>query len=306
MTAGSNGTNTPEGGDDPFGYLYRSNDGAPAQAQQPGVPRTSYHQVRAVGERRNGPQQAQAVHQSPSPYYAAPEAQTGTPGGPATPAPPRGGRGQGPHRRNGLLIGALAVVAAVVIGVGAAVAFSGDDDKPDPSAAPTSGQQDAGSSSQEEPEPPKEGDGKDKPDESSELPSEDASSLRLDNGPEVSKDISGSKAKDGAYIAGFGQEGASATWTTEVPKAGKYRLYVSYSVPGKDSKMGLWVNDGQQPQNLNFKNFAKAGDGDWAKGWTYTYGEVNTHEGTNVFRISCGKGDACDVAVDRVWLAEMG
>jgi hypothetical protein len=56
MTAGNDGT--PEN-DDPFAYLYRSEDGEqPDQAGgqqaggQPGVPRTSYHQVQRVGERR--------------------------------------------------------------------------------------------------------------------------------------------------------------------------------------------------------------------------------------------------------------
>ncbi|WP_461028543.1 carbohydrate-binding protein, partial [Streptomyces sparsus] len=214
-----------------------------------------------------------------------------------------GSRGSGPRKRNGLLIGALAVVAAVVIGVGAAVAFSGDE-KANASQEPTAPASSAGQDEQEN-EGPQENDGGGEPEEKSELPSEDASSLRLDNGPEVAKDIPGSKAKDGSYVAGFQPGAGSVTWTAEVPEAGKYKLYVSYSVPGKDAKMGLWVNDGQKPQNLNFKNFAKAKQGDWEKGWTYTYGEVTAHEGTNVFRVSCGQDDSCDVAVDRVWLAEM-
>ncbi|UGY92116.1 carbohydrate-binding protein [Streptomyces gobiensis] len=296
MTAGNNGTNAPEG-DDPFGYLYRSEDGTPTQAQQPGVPRTSYNQVRAVGERRYG-------QQAPSPYYAAPETQPS--GGDVTrqhPEPSGNGHGQPPQKRNGLLIGALAVVAAVVIGVSAAVLFS-DDDKANagPNPSPTADAQ-PGEDGNRDGET-HEDKGGDKEDPKAELPKEDASSLRLDNGPIVASDAKGAKSTNGDYIAGFNKEGATATWTTEIPEAGKYRLYVGYTVPGKDMKMGLWVNDAQRPQNLNFTNFAKAEEGDWEKGWTYTYGQVNVHEGANTFRISCGKGDACDVAIDRVWLTE--
>ncbi|MCI0383666.1 carbohydrate-binding protein, partial [Streptomyces sp. CNQ085] len=86
MTAGNNGSGTPEN-DDPFAYLYRSEGGtggdAGAAAPQPGVPRTSYNHVRAVGERRYGGQQGQQQgpppHQpqqpphQPSAHYAAPE-----------------------------------------------------------------------------------------------------------------------------------------------------------------------------------------------------------------------------------------
>ena len=65
MTAGNNGASKPED-DDPFGYLYADGQAAGAQppgqggygypgpAAQPGVPRTSYNQVRTVGERQYG------------------------------------------------------------------------------------------------------------------------------------------------------------------------------------------------------------------------------------------------------------
>lgn len=110
MTAENNGTGAaPEGGDeDPFAYLYRQEGGAQqpaAPGQQPGVPRRSFNQVRAVGERQYGygypqqqqqrtggygypqqgsgyaqqqsgygyPQQPPPPQHQPSPHYAAPE-----------------------------------------------------------------------------------------------------------------------------------------------------------------------------------------------------------------------------------------
>ncbi|MFV2119453.1 hypothetical protein ACE14D_13800, partial [Streptomyces sp. Act-28] len=103
MAAGNhgNGEGTPED-DDPFGYLYADGQAAgggqggygypgPAGAQ-PGRPRTSYNQVRAVGERPRGqvPPQPQYGQQHGTPYgqphpqYAAPEAYPG--GAPARPS----------------------------------------------------------------------------------------------------------------------------------------------------------------------------------------------------------------------------
>ena len=83
MTAGNNGASKPED-DDPFGYLYADGQAAGAQppgqggygypgpaAQQPGVPRTSYNQVRTVGERQYGqvpPQQAYGQQSAQDPY----------------------------------------------------------------------------------------------------------------------------------------------------------------------------------------------------------------------------------------------
>lgn len=114
MTPGNNGASTPED-DDPFGYLYEDGQASgatpprsggygypgPSAPHQPGVPRTSYNQVRTVGERQYGqvPQQQygqpQAPHgQQPQQYgqqqygqptaqYAAPETYGGAPTGPA-------------------------------------------------------------------------------------------------------------------------------------------------------------------------------------------------------------------------------
>lgn len=89
MTAGQDGTPENPENDDPFGYLYRSEDGS----QQPAAPRTSYNQVQRVGERRPQPQQQPQAQ----PGYGYPPQQGGQPGGYGYPqqAPPaqQGGYG---------------------------------------------------------------------------------------------------------------------------------------------------------------------------------------------------------------------
>ncbi|MBB1244761.1 hypothetical protein GL263_14460 [Streptomyces durbertensis] len=303
MTAGNHGTNPPEG-DDPFGYLYRSEGGEPAeQGQQAGVPRTSYNQVRAVGERRYGQQRPQQPAGQPGPnaYYAAPETQPG--GLDAARASGGGGHGRSdapqPRRRNGLLIGALAVVAAVVVGVGAAVAFSDDDGKKDQGQEQTPPPDNGGDEPDEQPGDEQPGD-EDKP---TKLPREDASSLRLDNGPQVGGDIPGSRARDGKYVHGFA-EGAAVTWSTEVAKGGDYTVFLGYSVPGRDADSTLTVNGEAQSRPVRMSNFAGAGKDDWEKGWTKTYAWISLKDGANEIKVSCESGNTCEFALDQVWLVE--
>ncbi|WP_340560436.1 hypothetical protein [Streptomyces sp. GSL17-111] len=334
MTAGHNGTTPPEG-DDPFGYLYRQEGGAPGAAPQQGVPRTSYQQVRPVGERRYGtpqgspaqppqghgggygypPQNPQGAHGGtggygyppqaspeaayPNAHYAAPETQPG--GRAATRGTGRPGPGHGGgQRRNGLLIAALAVVGAVLVGVGAAVAFSGDDNDKAGANSATDGERQPGS---DDPEPkddaPKD---EDEQDGEVELPTEDASSLRLDNGPVVAGDIPGSRAEDGKYVAGLNKPGATVTWTTEVPEAGKYTVFVGYTVPGADANARLAINGKPSNRPLNLKNWANAEPDAWEKGWTRTFAWVELQDGQNTIQVSCAEGNACEFAMDRVWL----
>ncbi|CAM5336382.1 carbohydrate-binding protein [Streptomyces californicus] len=224
MTAGNNGASKPED-DDPFGYLYADGQAAGAQAPgqggygypgpaaQPGVPRTSYNQVRAVGERQYGQQQApqhqggygyppqQGYGQStqqynrPNPQYAAPETY---PGGGAHGQPPaQGGRGGGPGRggpnTKALLIGAVAVVAVVLIGIGAAL-LTGNDDKGDGKNEATSSQEPAG-----EVEESKKPESK-KPEETPkpvELPKQDAATLSLRGTASLDSSVKGAKGANG-------------------------------------------------------------------------------------------------------------
>ncbi|MFC0599978.1 carbohydrate-binding protein [Streptomyces palmae] len=341
MTAGNNGADAPEN-DDPFGYLYRqegqeadqpgqSGQNAPRTGgygypgpgtpHQPGVPRTSYNHVRAVGERTYGGQQqpgrapqgygnaGQPGYAQPGPgqpgygqpgygqqnaHYAAPETLPG--GAPRQPAPARGGRGggRGPNTK-GLLIGAIAVVAVVIVGIGAAVLNNNSGDKKDQDQTGPTKQPTAAPSV--EPRTPTK-----KPDKPAPLPTQDASGLALAGGATTASDIKGAKSEGGTYVAGINTPGASATWTVDVEKTGSYDMYVSYGVPGEDQGLTLTVNSNAIDRKIRMDNFAHAPKGDWEKGWTYTYSTVQLNKGTNTLKLSCEAGDRCNVNLDQVWL----
>ncbi|MET4672661.1 carbohydrate-binding protein [Streptomyces microflavus] len=325
MTAGNNGASKPED-DDPFGYLYADGQAAGAQppgqggygypgpAAQPGVPRTSYNQVRTVGERQYGQQQVppqqgygyppqqnygQPAQQynAPNPQYAAPETY---PGGAPTahhgsvPGGGSGGRG-GPNNK-ALLIAAVAVVAVVLIGIGAAL-LSGDDGDKDKKNNEAVSSQGPADKAEESGKPDK------KPEETPkpvELPKQDAATLTLGGSASLDSTVKGAKGANGNYI-NLNEAGRSATWTVDVPEAGPYTLYVTYGVPGKDAKTTLTVN-AQEPRSINMKNFAKAAEGDLEKGWTNTYAYVQLDKGSNTLKLSCETGDQCDANLDQLEL----
>ncbi|MFD8635091.1 MULTISPECIES: CBM35 domain-containing protein [unclassified Streptomyces] len=328
------GANQPED-DDPFGYLYADGQAAgatpPGQAggygypgpaggpsgAQPGVPRTSHHQVRTVGERRNaGAQRGHVPAQQQPGYqaqYQAPEAlQAGGYGVPPQQQPPQhqtqtmshsgghgGHGGGGGSSRRGLLIAAVAVVATVVIGISAAVIFSPKDKNKNGKNEANGGQQSAA------PQNPSSApaSGSPKPSQAP-LPKGEAAGagMALSGGARLESTVQGSKSSDGQYVGGFNQPGAALTWTVEVPEAGDYTLFVNYGVPGKDGKATLTVN-GQSPnQSLNLSNFAKAADGAWDKGWTRTYAWITLKKGPNALKISCEAGNQCDVVFDQLEL----
>ncbi|MGW0330462.1 carbohydrate-binding protein [Streptomyces sp. NPDC003011] len=312
MTAGNNGASTPED-DDPFGYLYA--DGQANGAQPPsgggyGYP-NSVNRVRAVGQRQYGqqapaaataaygqvPQQAQAPYGQSNTHYAAPES---FPGGAPTAQhaqPSYGGGGGGRRGPNtkGLLIGAVAVVAAVVIGIAVAMTNGNDDDSAggdQASTAPTTSQSG-------KPSPSASGSAAAQAD----LPATDAKTLRLGAGVVTASDVEGATAEGGVYVTGLNQVGSEVTWTVNgIPKQGTYTLFADYSVPGKDQEMTLTVNGKAFGSKLNLGNFAGAGEGDYAKGWTKTYAWPTLNKGTNTISISCQNGDKCDVLLDRLRL----
>ncbi|WP_406209243.1 CBM35 domain-containing protein [Streptomyces decoyicus] len=303
MTAGNNGADTPEN-DDPFAYLYRSEGGeggAPGPsgdgpaARQPGVPRTSYNQVRAVGQRQYGQQAPQQVtYGQQNAHYAAPET---LPGGDRTrSAPAPGNGGQEPRRgRNGLLIGAVAVVAVVCIGIGVAMLTNGKNAKDDTAGkpGPTAGDKVSPGDKPKKPAPGK-------------LPKEDAGSLRLDGGATTAKDVPGARSTSGSYVGGFNQVGAKVQWTVDAPRAGDYRLYVRYGIPGEDANATLAVNSKPNSQPIGLKNFIHSPKGDWEKGWQTTWAPVTLNKGSNTIEISCGQGNQCNANLDQVWLQRGG
>ncbi|MCX5341881.1 carbohydrate-binding protein [Streptomyces atratus] len=310
MTAGNNGANTPED-DDPFGYLYEDGQAAGAQpprqggygyppvAPQPGVPRTSYNQVRTVGERQYGQQVPnQQPYGQPNAQYAAPETYPG--GAPTAHVPQQGGRGRsggpgkgGPNTK-GLLIGAVAVVLVVLIGIGAAL-ITGNDNKDKKKDEATSS---AGPGDQVEESPkPQNSASSEAP---AELPKQDAATLKLGGTAQLDNTTKGAKSANGQYI-NLNEVGRSATWSVEVPKAGPYTLFVTYGVPGKDAKTSLTVN-AEAPREIRMKNFAEAPEGDLEKGWTTTFAWVNLTKGANTLMISCNEGDECDANLDQLSL----
>ncbi|MFE7232047.1 carbohydrate-binding protein [Streptomyces sp. NPDC057596] len=296
MTPGNSGASTPED-DDPFGYLYA--DGQANGAQPPsggyGYP-NSVNRVRAVGQRQYGqvPQQ-QGAYGQPSAHYAAPES---LPGGAPTRQQPQGGggRGRGPNTK-GLLIGAIAVVAAVVIGIG--VAMIGDDSgKKDDNQAggtpPTATQSTEPSPSASSSAP-----------SVGELPKTDAEALQLGGGATKASDIKGAQATGGVYVTNFNNVGASATWTVDgIPEDGKYTVFIGYGVPGKDGTATLTVNGAVSSRPINLNNWAQAAEGDYEKGWTKTYNWIQLNKGTNTIKISCEQGNQCDANLDQLWLAK--
>ncbi|MEV7870075.1 CBM35 domain-containing protein [Streptomyces sp. NPDC088124] len=333
MTAGNNGANKPED-DDPFGYLYEDGQAAagagqrrqggygyPGPTTQPGVPRTSYNQVRAVGERQYGGQQTappqQAAYGQQQAYGQAPQGQQapsqhgahghghGRQNGAATTQVPaqRGGRGSGggPNTR-GLLIGAIAVVAVVVIGITAALLSSGDDKNQDDNAGPS----DPTVSTGQSPEASASASGKDEEsgdDTSADgigLPKQDAATLKLGPPAALATDIEGAEGTNGSYVTGFNAVGASVTWTAEVKEAGNYALSVRYAIPAKDANATLTVNGKANNSPLGLKNFINSDDPDLAKNWQTTWAPVELQAGKNTLKISCEQGNQCDAILD--WL----
>ncbi|CAM5451914.1 carbohydrate-binding protein [Streptomyces pilosus] len=305
MTPGNNGASTPED-DDPFGYLYA--DGQANGAQPPsggyGYP-NSVNRVRPVGTRQYGqsapaPQapQQQGAYGQPSAHYAAPET---LPGGATTtqshqPSHGGGGRGRGPNTK-GLLIGAIAVVAAVVVGIGIAM-LGGDDDKggDQADASPTQTQDES------KPSPTASEGGSD--DEKTELPTIDAKALRLDGGAATASDVKGAKADGGVYVTGFNQVGAKVTWTVNGIKEDTYRFYARYGIPGADADATLIVNGKPASRPLNMKNFGGTPEGDFEKGWQTTWANVNLADGTNTIEVVCNQGNKCNANLDQFWLED--
>ncbi|MFF7950477.1 carbohydrate-binding protein [Streptomyces griseorubiginosus] len=310
MTSGNNGASTPED-DDPFGYLYA--DGQANGAQPPsggyGYP-NSVNRVRSVGQRQYGqqqaptaptaaygqvPQQPQGAYGQPSAHYAAPETFPGSAPTSQQPMPgySGGGRSGGPNTK-GLLIGAIAVVAAVVIGISVAM-LGGDDDKKD-----TGNEAGASPSVSQSAQPSASSSGEA---DAKELPKIDAKALNLGTGVTTASDVEGASADGGVYVSGLNQTGASVTWNVNgIPESGAYTLFARYSTADEDQSMTLTVNGKQFGSKVNFGNFAHAKDGDFAKGWTKTYVWPTLNKGTNTISVSCQDGDKCNILLDQFWL----
>ncbi|WP_190130324.1 carbohydrate-binding protein [Streptomyces mashuensis] len=313
MTAGTNGTGTPEN-DDPFGYLYRS-EGGDGQtddgraARQPGVPRTSYNQVRPVGSRTYGGQQSAA--RQPNPHYAAPETLPGgTParsGHAAQPAP-----GAARPKRRGLLIAAIAVVVVVAGGIGVAMMTNSSDDKggqaggsSDKVVTQNNGKDQDDSGKQKDDEDKKQGkDDKSKNPSAAGLLKRDAATLKLSGGATTERTVKGAQSEGGLYITGMNSVGAAVEWTVDVDAAATYKLNVRYGVPGKDADLTITANGKGDTRAIRMNNFGGTKEGDWEAGWKNTWANIDLNKGTNVIKLSCEPGNRCEVHLDQIWLSK--
>ncbi|WP_171165103.1 carbohydrate-binding protein [Streptomyces sp. I05A-00742] len=303
MTAGNNGNGKPEE-EDPFGYLYRSEGGdqgadASASAPQPGVPRTSYNQVRPVGSRQYTPQPggtygagAPAPQQPPAPHYAAPETLPG--GAPRQPGPPPGGHGghggdAGRPKRRGLLIAAISVVVVVAGGIAAAVITNmGDGDEKN--STNVNADKSPSPNTEDKKKDQKKG-GEDKP---SGKPvkdlKRDAASLRLGGGATTSTDVKNAPTEGGLYVAM--KQGSSIEWgNVDVKDGGQYTVWVDYGAQSGEAGLSLWVNGQKLDTTVNLKKWP--GDG-----WSYTYNYVQLKAGKNDVKLSCDS--QCNVNVARL------
>ncbi|WP_059006189.1 hypothetical protein [Streptomyces specialis] len=307
MSAGNSGGGTPDESDDPFGYLYRPEGDQPQTQPQQTLRQSSYNHVRPVGERTFGGQQGyRQPHQPPRqapPHpdarYAAPETQ---PGG----VPPYGGphdRRRPPEpdqRRNGLLIGAIAVVLAVVLGVGAAILFSDDEgaqaDDGDPSTAPTGNV--GGEPGGDEPtDPPTDGG-----EEPAELPVADITQLQLANSAAIESTFANARSESGSYIAVQGRPNATISWTFDLQgDPGQYYFYVGYSTVTDGQAMGFSVNGTPRTDPVDMQDYATASDA-FDDSWVRTYNLVDLVEGTNTITLTCDR--PCDVAIDQLWISD--
>ncbi|WP_225845464.1 CBM35 domain-containing protein [Streptomyces sp. HPF1205] len=327
MTAGHDGT--PEN-DDPFAYLYRSDGGeqpdpAQYQGQGPGqatprVPRTSYNQVQRVGERRvpqpGAGQQGGYGYPQQQGGYGYPQQQYGQQQGYGQEQPygtreytapqqqPPGGGGRrgyqdGPPapNRKGLLIAAVAVVAAVAIGITVAVVNgSGDSGKKNtadthPTTAPATS---TAPSTQPTPSAA--------PTPFASKPV-DAATLTLAGGAQTSTQWPGANAAGGTYVDHMTAVGASATWNVTVPEDGPYTLFISYGNAGADANLTLVVNGTPRTDPVNLRNYGHYTD--WSKAWdNHTYNWLNLKKGPNTLTLACGPNQQCGVNLDQVWLKQ--
>ncbi|MEU9344673.1 carbohydrate-binding protein [Streptomyces sp. NPDC048278] len=309
MTPGDNGASTPED-DDPFGYLYADGQARGAQPPSGGGGYGYPHQVsrvRSVGERTYGGQQqapqpqygGQTIPQQPGGYgqppnaaYQAPETFPG--GAPTTRhAPQNTGRGRGPNTK-GLLIGAVAVVAAVVIGISVAMMNgNGDDNKASGDASTTPTQSTSASPSPSSTS---------SADSTGDIPPIDAKALRLDGGASLASDVKGAKADGGIYVTNLNQTGAGVTWTVNgIPADGLYTIFAHYSAT-TDGSMTLTINGKAFGSKFSLDNYTHQSDP--TKAWTTSYTWPTLTKGTNTISLSCQSGDSCDVLLDQLWVQQ--
>ncbi|WP_328914059.1 MULTISPECIES: hypothetical protein [unclassified Streptomyces] len=286
----------------PGGYGY-----PPQQPQQPGGYDQGQGQApgQVPGQPYGGPPGygRQQYAQQP-PYGQGPGQGPGGQDRPPYEQQPPGGRrgggqgyddGPGSPNRKGLLIAAVAVVAAVAIGIAFAMTNGSGGGKKQATDQQTTAPATSTAPSTEPTtqEPPKPFDSK----------KVDASTLVLAGGAQQSTEHSGANAAGGVYVDHMAQVGASATWTVTVPKDDSYTFFINYGNAGPDATLTLGVNGTPRSNPVNLKNYGSYTD--WAKAWNNTtFAWVDLKKGANTLALSCGDGNQCGVNLDQVWLKE--
>ncbi|MFC1415376.1 carbohydrate-binding protein [Streptacidiphilus cavernicola] len=306
--------------DDPFAYLYRGEGEAGSAAQEtsplPGVPRTSYHQATQVGRTQYGqqPQQTpqgypQLPHQDqPTAKYTAPGSQPqqyGAPSGPypgqqsAPPAQPggragaRAGSGGGRNSR-GVMIGTVAVVVAVVIGICVALFNSGPDKSPTAGGSSTAP---AGSTASTGPT--------DSPTPTAdpttgEVPPADAATMTLAGGAKTNNNWKGALGAGGTFVDGMTNVGATVTWNVTAPAKGDYYLWIRFAnATGKDASAAVTVDQKPLSSPIPLKDYGS--DGKWTS-WFSTYRTISLDKGPNTVALSCVAGADCTFNLDQLAL----
>lgn len=342
MTAGQDGTPENPENDDPFGYLYRSEDGS----QQPAAPRTSYNQVQRVGERRpqQPPQQPQAQPgygyppQQPGGYgypQQAPPARQGGYGYPQQQPGPAAYQGQDPYQgqgggqppygqrqpeygggrpEDGGHRGGSGgsgtdgnrkglLIGAIAVVVAVAVGI----------AIAMTSSSGKGNQADDKPTPTASASASAAPTTEptpSATPTQfasdkvDAATLTLAGGAMPSNQWTGANAAGGTYVDHMGQTGASVTWTVEVPEDGDYTFFIDYGNAGKDTTLSLAVNGKLRTTPVNFKNYGSSTE--WDKAWNNTtFAYVTLTKGSNTLQLVRQDSDKDNgVNLDQMWLKQ--
>lgn len=286
----------------PGGYGY-----PPQQPQQPGGYDQGQGQApgQVPGQPYGGlPGYGRQQYAQQPPYGQGPGQGPGGQDRPPYEQQPPGGRrgggqgyddGPGSPNRKGLLIAAVAVVAAVAIGIAFAMTNGSGGGKKQATdqqtTAPTTST--APSTEPTTQEPPKPFDSK----------KVDASTLVLVGGAQQSTEHSGANA---------------AAWRLRRPHGPGRRLrdldghraegrlvHVLHQLrqrgPGRDADPRRQRHPRSNPVNL--KNYGSYTD--WAKAWNNTtFAWVDLKKGANTLALSCGDGNQCGVNLDQVWLKE--
>lgn len=129
-----------------------------------------------------------------------------------------------------------------------------------------------------------------------------AAGLTLSGGAETNTNHNGAQGPNGAFVDGMNTPGATATWTTQVQRAGSYTLWVRYAnADGNKATSTVLVNGKPLGWKINLADYGQQGNWDQ---WFSSYVTVNLDKGANTIALRCGSGDTCNFNLDRLGLTK--